>query len=69
MFQKGGKTFVYVKVGDRFEQREVKLAQRTESRAAIEGLAEGTEVALVDPNAVPTSTSSAAGPIPGGAGK
>ena len=69
VFQKGGKTFVYVKVGDRFEQREVKLAQRTESRAAIEGLAEGTEVALVDPNAVPTSTSSAAGPIPGGAGK
>ena len=69
VFQKGGKTFVYVKVGDRFEQREVKLAQRTESRAAIEGLAEGSEVALVDPNAVPTSTSSGAGPIPGGAGK
>ena len=66
VFQKSGKTFVYVKVGDRFEQREIKLAQRTESRAAIEGLAEGTEVALVDPNAIPTSTGAAAGPIPGG---
>ena len=38
-----------MKVGDRFEQRPVKVAQRTESRVAIEGLAEGTEVALVDP--------------------
>lgn len=69
VFQKSGKTFVYVKVGDRFEQREVKLAQRTESRAAIEGLSEGTEVALIDPNAVPASGGAASGPIPGGAAK
>jgi HlyD family secretion protein len=67
VFQKSGKTHVFVKVGDRFEQREVKLAQRTETRAAIEGLAEGTEVALVDPNALPTTSgSSAASPMPGG---
>jgi HlyD family secretion protein len=67
VFQKSGKTHVFVKVGDRFEQREIKLAQRTESRAAIEGLAEGTEVALIDPNAVPAAPgTSAASPMPGG---
>ena len=49
VFEKNGKTHVFVKTGDRFEQREVKVVQRTESRAAIEGLPEGTEIALVDP--------------------
>jgi HlyD family secretion protein len=67
VFQKGGKTHVFVRIGDRFEQREIKLTQRTESRAAIEGLAEGTEVALVDPNVIPsTSGTTAAPPMPGG---
>jgi HlyD family secretion protein len=56
VFQKNGKTHVFVKVGDRFDQREVKLVQRTESRAVIEGLDEGTEVALVDPTLVRTNT-------------
>ena len=51
VFEKNGKTHVFVKVGDRFEQREVKVEQRTESRAVIAGLPEGTEVALVDPTA------------------
>ena len=36
--QKNGKTHVFVKVGDRFEQREVKVVQRTESRVVVEGL-------------------------------
>ena len=51
VFDKNGKTHVFVKVGDRFEQRAVKVAQRTESRVALEGLSEGTEVALIDPTA------------------
>ncbi len=65
VFQKGGKTHVFVKTGERFEQREVKVVQQTEGRVAIEGVQEGTEVALVDPNAVkpPTSTP-AASPMP-----
>ena len=50
VFQKNGKNHVFVKAGDRFEQREVKIVQRTESRVAVSGLAEGTEVALVDPS-------------------
>jgi HlyD family secretion protein len=58
VFQKNGKTHVHVKLGDRFEQREVKIVQRTESRAALEGLEEGAEVALVDPASVRTNTSS-----------
>ena len=37
VFDKNGKNHVFVKVGDRFEQREVKVVQRTESRVAIAG--------------------------------
>jgi multidrug efflux pump subunit AcrA (membrane-fusion protein) len=68
VLEKNGKTHVFVKVGDRFEQREVKVEHLTESRAAISGLSEGTEVALTDPTvARPTNNSSsptlpAAGP-------
>jgi multidrug efflux pump subunit AcrA (membrane-fusion protein) len=59
VLEKNGKTHVFVKTGDRFEQKEVKVEHLTESRAAISGLAEGTEVALTDPTAArPTSNSS-----------
>ena len=51
VLEKNGKTHVFVKTGDRFEQREVKVEHLTESRAAIAGLSEGTEVALTDPTA------------------
>lgn len=63
IFQKSGKTYVYVKTGDRFEQREVKVVQRTESRAAVEGLPEGTEVALIDPDALRQATAPVSSPI------
>jgi multidrug efflux pump subunit AcrA (membrane-fusion protein) len=56
VFDKNGKNHVFVKTGERFEQREVKVEQRTESRLAISGLPEGTEIALVDPTARPGST-------------
>jgi multidrug efflux pump subunit AcrA (membrane-fusion protein) len=57
VIEKNGKTHVFVKAGDRFEQREVKVEHLTESRAAISGLDEGTIVALVDPTvARPTAT-------------
>ena len=65
VFDKNGKNHVFAKVGERFEQREVKVAQRTESRVAVTGLAEGAEVALVDPTAARrTSTPSPASPMP-----
>jgi HlyD family secretion protein len=71
IFRKNGKTHIFVKTGDRFEQREVKVVQRTESRAALEGLAEGTEVALIDPTVVrdPAGTAAAAPMLGAGAGK
>jgi multidrug resistance efflux pump len=49
VFARAGKNHVFVKVGDRFEEREVKVTQRTESRVVIEGVSDGTEVTLVDP--------------------
>jgi HlyD family secretion protein len=55
VFDKKGKTYMFVKVGDRFQEREIKVQQRTESRVAISGLPEGTEIALVDPTARPTN--------------
>jgi multidrug resistance efflux pump len=70
VFQRNGKTHVFVRTGDRFDQREIKVVQRTESRAAIEGLAEGTEVALVDPTIKRTTGPAGASPLPaGGASK
>lgn len=51
LFLKDGKRIVYVKSGNNFAQREVKIQWENESRAAIENLQAGTEVALVDPAA------------------
>jgi multidrug efflux pump subunit AcrA (membrane-fusion protein) len=56
LFEKEGKPVVYVRKGAAFEPREVKLVQRTESHVLIEGLAEGTEVALVNPEQGPGSS-------------
>jgi HlyD family secretion protein len=65
VFDKNGKNHIFVKTGDRFEQREVKVEQRTESRVAITGVSEGAEIALVDPAArAGSTTSSAAPPLP-----
>jgi multidrug resistance efflux pump len=69
LFQRNGKSVVYVRAGDRFEPREVKVTNRSESRVAIEGPAEGIEVALVNPNAAATGPAATNGPMstPGGA--
>ncbi len=64
VLEKNGKTHVFVKVGDRFEQREVKVEHLTESRAAIAGLVEGTEVALTDPTAARPTTNSSSPTLP-----
>ena len=65
VFQKAGKTHVFAKVGDRFEPRDVKIVHRTESRAAVEGLGEGTEIALIDPTVVKSTAQGAASPVIG----
>jgi HlyD family secretion protein len=57
---KDGKRIAYVKSGNGYEQREVKVRSENESRAAIDGLEEGAEVALVDPTVPRKSTGNAA---------
>lgn len=62
VFDKNGKNYVFVKTGERFEQRDVKVEQRTESRVVLSGLAEGTEIALVDPTARTATAGSPSAP-------
>ena len=62
VFDKNGKNHVFVKTGEHFEPRDVKVEQRTESRVVISGLPEGTEIALVDPTARKTTTGSSSAP-------
>jgi multidrug efflux pump subunit AcrA (membrane-fusion protein) len=68
VFQKKGKTLVYLRSGDRFEEREVKVEQRTESRVVISGIAEGTEIALVDPTTRAAAAARSAAPAAPAAG-
>jgi len=67
VFLKDSKRLVYVRNGSNFDPHEVKIHAQNESRAAIEGISAGTEIALVDPTA-PRKTTSAASPVPSGAG-
>ncbi len=67
VFEKSGKTFVYLKNGDRFERKDVKVTNSTESRAAVEGLNDGDVIALVDPEiAAKRSKPSSTAPVPAG---
>jgi multidrug efflux pump subunit AcrA (membrane-fusion protein) len=67
LFLKENKRVVYVHNGSNFEPHEVKIQGENESRAAIEGIAAGTEIALIDPTAPrKTTTPSAASPTGGG---
>jgi len=49
LHQREGKPVVYLRRANGWEARDVRIKYLTESRAVIEGLAEGTEVALVNP--------------------
>ena len=71
VFEKSGRSYVFVRTGDRFEERDVKVVQRTESRVALDGVTEGLEIALVNPNAAvkPASPAAASSPMPPGAAR
>ena len=58
LFLKDSKQTVFLKKGSGFEQQAVKVDFATESRAAIEGLRTGDEVALIDPTAPRKAASS-----------
>jgi hypothetical protein len=51
LFDMDGKPIVYLRsgAGDAFAPKEIKVIHRTENQIAIEGVDEGSEVALVDP--------------------
>lgn len=49
---------VYVKSGSNFDPRQIKILAENESRAAVEGIAAGTEIAMVDPTAQKKSSNS-----------
>jgi HlyD family secretion protein len=51
IFLKDGKRIVYVKKVNGYEQHEVTIQYENESRAAVQGLQMGDQVALVDPTA------------------
>jgi multidrug efflux pump subunit AcrA (membrane-fusion protein) len=71
VFEKDGKPVVYVRPPDseRFEAVPVKITHRTETRTAVEGIAAGTEVSLVNPEKSakkPNAVAPPAPPAPGG---
>lgn len=71
IFEKDGKPVVYLRAGNEFQAREVKVLQRSESRVAVEGVTEGAEVALADPTKTDTNKKpgKANGPVMTGGAK
>lgn len=67
LFLRENKRVVYVRNGNSFDAREVKIQAENESRAAIEGISAGTEIALIDPTA-PRKAANAGAPSPAGEG-
>ncbi len=63
VFEKDGKPVVFVKGRNGFEARSIQVKYRTESRVAIEGLKEGTEVALVNPEELAKKPGKTLGPL------
>lgn len=61
LFLKDGKHVAYVKKDGTFEVQVVKITAESESRAVVEGLKAGSEVALLDPTAPRKSSEPAAG--------
>lgn len=53
IFERDGKPMAYVKVGNGFEPRPVKVSGRTETLVVLSDLPEGTEIALANPEQRP----------------
>ena len=70
VFQKDGKPVVYAKSGSQFTARDVKVVERTEGRVVVDGIPEGLEVALANPESSPKQQANAtADVVVGGAGR
>ncbi len=66
LFLKENKRVVFVRNGNRFDPREVKIQAENESRAAVEGISAGTEIALIDPTAPRKTANTNVAPTGGG---
>lgn len=64
-FERDGKPVVYVQNGSGLEAKPVKILSRGESQVAIEGVDEGTEVALVNPDQQQKQAAKKNAPAPG----
>jgi HlyD family secretion protein len=65
IFEKNGKNYVFLQVGERFDRRDVKVLNVTESRAVVSGLNEGDAIALVDPDVANRRSRTSSGPLAG----
>ena len=66
IFVKDDNPVSYVRKDGEFVPQRIKILRRSETRVAIEGLAEGTEVALVNPEQQTAQAGAAASPALGG---
>lgn len=63
LFESDGRTYVYVRSGESFTPKDVKLLRRNESRAVISGVNEGQFVALANPVEMAKKTTGSASPL------
>jgi hypothetical protein len=49
LFERDGRSFIYLKTASGFSPRDVTLVKRSESQAVLTGVNEGDEVALSNP--------------------
>lgn len=63
LFEEAGRSYVYVRSGKSFVTKDVKLIRRNETRAVIDGVREGQEVALSNPLEPSKKKDSAANPL------
>jgi hypothetical protein len=69
LFEKDGKPMVFVRAGNRWEERLIKPLKRSESTLIVEsGLKADELVAMADPNAKPGDKKKKADPPGGGGG-
>lgn len=66
LFTADGRNHVFLRTGQGFSPRDVKLVRRSESRVVVEGLTEGQEVALASPDRAPERKKAGAAPAVGG---
>jgi HlyD family secretion protein len=66
VFMRNGKPVVFVRAGRTFESKPVQIKHSMESLVVLEGVTEGTEVAMVDPELAGQQSSSGAGAAPAG---